>query len=164
MKLGQASNPFPLVLVEWEDSARPDAEWRHLEDIALGEAIQCKSVGFLVSDSKKTKALAPNIAEIGTPDAQASGIIRIPTRCIKRMTRLRGLRFLDFRRFGRCVSAEAATLFTLGLERADRRILLASVPTRLEVVSPFLLGIGVSLNADSPLRQHGITTCPHQLL
>jgi hypothetical protein len=89
MKLGHPKPSFPLVLVEWEDSARPDAEWRHLADVSFSEVVECQSVGFLLSKGEQTTALAPNIAEIGSEHAQASGIIRIPTRCITKIRRLR---------------------------------------------------------------------------
>ena len=83
---------MPLVIVEWEDSARPVAEWRHLSDITEPEIVKCRSVGFLIHDGKHVKALAPNIGDYGTENAQACGVIRIPTRCITKLTRLRGNR------------------------------------------------------------------------
>lgn len=83
------SGHYRLVLIEWEDSARPVSEWQLLGDVSFSEAVRCSSVGFLIHDGKDAKALAPNIAEPGTPNAQASGIIRIPTRCITKMKALR---------------------------------------------------------------------------
>lgn len=82
------NDEFPLVLIEWEDSARPDSEWRHLETVSATEIIKCRSVGFLIHDGADVKSLAPNVAELGTPDAQASGIIRIPARCVTKVEKL----------------------------------------------------------------------------
>lgn len=81
--------PPLLVLVEWEDSARPVETWQFLDEINNTAAIRCQSVGFLVYDGKDTKVLAPNVGEIGTVEAQASGVIRIPTRCVTKMRRLK---------------------------------------------------------------------------
>lgn len=79
----------PLVQIEWEDSAQPEAEWRYLDDLKALKPVRCTSVGFLVQDTATVKAVAPNIAGYGTASAQASGIIRIPARCVIRVKRLR---------------------------------------------------------------------------
>jgi len=78
----------PLVLIEWEDSARPIPEWLWLEDWQQGEIVRCASVGWLIEDGD-VKALAPNTGDVG-PDgpAQVSGVIRIPARAVVRMVRL----------------------------------------------------------------------------
>ena len=83
--MAKKKSPYRLVLIEWEDSVRPDSEWRHLESVSATEIIKCQSVGFLIHDGKSVKSLAPNVAEVGKPDAQASGIIRIPARCITKI-------------------------------------------------------------------------------
>lgn len=80
----------PLVLIEWEDSAQPVAAWRWLRDYAEPDIVRCTSVGWLIHDGEQVKALAPNLGEIGKPEEmQASGVIRIPTRCVVRLTKLR---------------------------------------------------------------------------
>ncbi len=81
--------PPPLVLLEWEDSARPVPAWQFLDDINDTAVVRCQSVGFLIYDGEDTKVLAPNVGEIGTEEAQASGVIRIPTRCVTKMRRLK---------------------------------------------------------------------------
>ena len=69
-----------LVLVEWLDSARPIEAWQHLSDYEYKEAVQCVSVGFLIHDGEKVKALAPNMGDVDKEEnIQASGIIHIPT-------------------------------------------------------------------------------------
>ncbi len=79
----------PLVLVEWEDSAQPVPGWAYLSDHTFTTIVKCASVGWLIHDGKDVKALAPNIGDMDDEDsAQASGVIRIPTRSIIRIARL----------------------------------------------------------------------------
>ncbi len=78
-----------LVMVDWEDSAQPVASWLHLTDLPALSAVQCCSVGWIVAQSDDVLMLAPNLGERGCEvNAQASGIIRIPKRCIVRMVPL----------------------------------------------------------------------------
>ena len=77
------------MLIEWEDSTQPIAKWIFLADFERGDAVKCASVGWLIHDGDDVKALAPNMGDLGDEDsAQASGIIRIPARCITRIVRL----------------------------------------------------------------------------
>ena len=79
----------PLVLVEWEDSAQPVPGWHPVAAYKGLEAIRCVSVGWLVCDTQDVKALAPNFADVDDPDdIQASGVIRIPTRAVRRIVQL----------------------------------------------------------------------------
>ena len=79
-----------LVLVEWEDSAQPISGWRYLSDLNDFQAVRCVSVGWLIHDGEDVKALAPNMGEINSTErVQASGIIRIPTRCITAVKHLK---------------------------------------------------------------------------
>jgi hypothetical protein len=80
--------PFPLVVVEWEDSARPISAWQWVEDYDLPEVIRCLSVGYLVAKTESAIALAPNLGDIQQAKAQACGIIRIPQRAIVKTWRL----------------------------------------------------------------------------
>ena len=79
----------PLVLIEWEDSSQPIARWQFLSDVDLPGAIRISSVGWLVHDDEKMKALAPNIGGANDDSMQASGIIQIPTRCVVKITKLK---------------------------------------------------------------------------
>lgn len=84
-----AGNSCPLVLIEWEDSARPVAAWAYLADFEKPSVVKCVSVGWLIHDDADVKALAPNMGELGNADAlQVSGVIRIPARCVTRLVRL----------------------------------------------------------------------------
>jgi hypothetical protein len=67
-----------LILVEWEDSVRPLPDWCHLDDLPALEIVQCVSVGFIVAETNRVLMLAPNLGDVGTGNAQASGCIRIP--------------------------------------------------------------------------------------
>ena len=80
----------PLVMIEWEDSARPAPAWQHLSDFKPSKIVSCASVGWLIEDGEKVKALAPNLGYVGEgDDAQACGIIRIPACAVTRIMRLR---------------------------------------------------------------------------
>ncbi len=80
----------PLVMIEWVDSVQPRSSWEYLTDIGNPGAVKCVSVGWLISETKKCKSLAPNIGEIDSPETfQVSGLIVIPTRAITKITRLK---------------------------------------------------------------------------
>ena len=88
-----------LVLIEWEDSAQPIPGWQHLSALDDFQAVRCVSVGWLVHDGDEVKALAPNMGEVNSPErVQASGIIRIPTRCITAVRPLKEVRASSSRR------------------------------------------------------------------
>ena len=76
------------MLVEWEDSARPISAWQWVEDYELPKTIRCRSVGYLIAETKDAIALAPNLGDTDQPKAQACGIIRIPQRAIIKSKRL----------------------------------------------------------------------------
>jgi hypothetical protein len=80
--------PFQLVMVEWEDSARPIPAWQWVEDYEVPEIIRCVSVGYLISRTKRAVALAPNLGDIEQPKTQACGIIRIPQSAITQIREL----------------------------------------------------------------------------
>jgi hypothetical protein len=75
--------PYKLVKVEWEDSARPIAEWQWVADYKVPQTVLCISVGFLIAKTKHALSLAPNLGDIGREQIQASGIIRIPCSAIR---------------------------------------------------------------------------------
>jgi hypothetical protein len=78
----------PLVLIEWEDSTQPVSHWQHRDDIEVA-AVRIASVGWLVKDGKKVKALAPNIGGLDRKTSpQCSGVIAIPTRCVIKIKKL----------------------------------------------------------------------------
>ena len=77
--------PFKLVRIAWEDSARPISQWQWVDDYQMPETVTCVSVGYLIAETKKAVALAPNLGDIERDRQQASGIIRIPRRSILKM-------------------------------------------------------------------------------
>lgn len=80
--------PYPLVIVEWEDSARPVPAWQWLDDYELPETIRCLSVGYLIAQTASAIALAPNLGDLAQSRAQACGIIRIPQRAVIKICKL----------------------------------------------------------------------------
>lgn len=71
-----------LVLIEWEDSSQPIGAWQLVGDVKAA-AVRIASVGWLIKDGKKVKALAPNVGGLdGKCAPQVSGVIAIPTRCV----------------------------------------------------------------------------------
>ena len=79
----------PLVLIEWEDSRQPIPNWVRLSTLETPMPVRCVSVGWLIHDGADVKSVAANVGDLGDEgNAQASGIIQIPTRCILRTVQL----------------------------------------------------------------------------
>ena len=76
------------MLVEWDDSACPVSEWQWIEDYEIPEIVRCLSVGYLIAETKQAIALAPNLGNVERERVQASAIIRIPRKAIRRWRRL----------------------------------------------------------------------------
>lgn len=77
---------YPLVLIEWEDSAQPVANWSWLDGSDWNQLVLCRSVGWLIHDGDTVKALAPNVGAYpgdGDDDKQISGVIRIPASAVR---------------------------------------------------------------------------------
>jgi hypothetical protein len=90
MSSKQAAEKCPLVFIQWEDSAQPVPGWRFLSDFDEPKIVRCASVGWLIHNGDDVKALAPNMGEDGTESSAAvCGVIRIPTRCIIQVVRLK---------------------------------------------------------------------------
>lgn len=76
-------------MIEWEDSGQPIPGWAHLSDFQPPSVIKCASVGWLIHDGPEVKVLAPNMGGLENENnVQVSGIIRIPARCIIRISAL----------------------------------------------------------------------------
>lgn len=76
-------------MIEWEDSAQPIPAWSHLASFEAPGIIVCASVGWLIQDGADIKALAPNMGALNSENSvQVSGVIQIPTRCVRRITPL----------------------------------------------------------------------------
>jgi hypothetical protein len=76
---------YPLMMIQWEDSARPIGEWQWIADYDQPQVVECVSVGFVISKTKQAISLAPNLGGVNGDKTQASGIIRIPRSAIKKI-------------------------------------------------------------------------------
>jgi hypothetical protein len=56
--------PYPLVLIEWEDSARPIPLSQWIDDYELPATIRRLSVGYLISETGSAVALTPNLGDL----------------------------------------------------------------------------------------------------
>jgi len=73
-----------LVLIEWVDSASGGG-WSSLEHaVRESDAPLCKSVGWLIAESKISKTVAPNILE-RERNSQVCEPMTIPAVAIRRM-------------------------------------------------------------------------------
>jgi hypothetical protein len=72
-----------LVIIRWQDSRQPCGQWRYLATLPESKPVEVASVGWLVKDTADVKVIAQNIGDLAFPEnAQASGIMTIPTRCV----------------------------------------------------------------------------------
>lgn len=73
----------PLVIIRWQDSRQPCGQWRYLSALPEQKPVEVASVGWLIKDTAEVKVLCQNVGDLGSPEnAQASGIMTIPTRCV----------------------------------------------------------------------------------
>ena len=80
----------PLVLVRWLDSRQPIPSWRLLlSDIERSRPVECATVGWLIEDTAEVKTVCQSVGDICDPNnAQASGVMTIPARCVISVERL----------------------------------------------------------------------------
>ncbi len=79
----------PLVLIRWVDSRQPTPQWRYLAEVGEQKPLECGTVGWLIQDDAETKVVCQTIGDLNDPDnAQASGIMTIPARCVLSVERL----------------------------------------------------------------------------
>jgi hypothetical protein len=79
----------PLVIIRWLDSAQPLPSWQYLSSLPQTRAIECATVGWLLRDDDDLKVICQSVGDLGSPqNAQASGIMTIPARCIVSIERL----------------------------------------------------------------------------
>jgi hypothetical protein len=65
--------PYRLVLIQWEDSARPISQWQWVDDYQIPGTVQCVSVGYLIAETKKAVALAPTWGTSSTTASKQAG-------------------------------------------------------------------------------------------
>jgi hypothetical protein len=79
----------PLVIIRWQDSAQPIPAWKHLSHLPSTRPIECATVGWLLKDDDDVKVLCQSVGDLhDAHNAQASGIMTIPARCIISIERL----------------------------------------------------------------------------
>lgn len=78
----------PLVMITWEDSLRPRPAWEWLSEFQASNIVTIRSVGWLIHDDEKSKALAPNLGGHDDDAMQVSGIIEIPDRAVIKVEKL----------------------------------------------------------------------------
>jgi hypothetical protein len=78
------SLPYRLVMLEWEDSARPISAWQWVDEYV----VKCLSLGFLIAETEEALALAPNLGDVTRERTQAAGIMRIPRSAVRSMVEL----------------------------------------------------------------------------
>ena len=78
-----AADNCPLVLIRWLDSRQPCSVWRYLSDVGTPKPVECASVGWLLRDNADVKVICQSVGDLADPDnAQASGVMVIPARCV----------------------------------------------------------------------------------
>jgi hypothetical protein len=83
------SEACPLVLIRWQDSRQPTSAWRFLSDVGEPSAVECATVGWLLKDNRDVKVVCQSVGDLDDPEnAQASGVMTIPARCVISIERL----------------------------------------------------------------------------
>ena len=76
-------NGCPLVIIRWQDSAQPLPAWQYLSALPRTRPIECATVGWLLKDDDDVKVICQSVGDLDNPkNAQASGIMTIPARCV----------------------------------------------------------------------------------
>jgi hypothetical protein len=78
----------PLVKVTWIESAEPYSGWERITTLEAPASLECVSVGFLVSDGKQSKTVAPHVTSPMDERTQGCGIIVIPTQAVVSIEKL----------------------------------------------------------------------------
>jgi len=79
----------PLVIIRWQDSAQPLPSWQYLTALPRTRPIECATVGWLLKDDDDIKVVCQSVGDLDNPsNAQASGIMTIPARCVLSIERL----------------------------------------------------------------------------
>ena len=79
----------PLVIIRWQDSAQPLPSWQYLSALPRTRPIECATVGWLLKDDDDIKVVCQSVGDLDNPtNAQASGIMTIPARCVLSIEKL----------------------------------------------------------------------------
>lgn len=78
-----------LEYIEWEDSYGCSSRWSEIDDAADPGIMICRSVGWVVRESKKLIVIVPHLANLdGEENEQGCGDMTIPTASILRRVAL----------------------------------------------------------------------------
>jgi hypothetical protein len=79
----------PLVIIRWQDSAQPLPSWQYLSALPRTRPIECATVRWLLKDDDDIKVICQSVGDLDNPkNAQASGIMTIPARCVLSIEKL----------------------------------------------------------------------------
>lgn len=83
------SQGCPLVIIRWQDSGQPLPSWQYLSALPQTRIIECATVGWLLRDDDEIKVICQSVGDLESPkNAQASGIMTIPARCVLSIEKL----------------------------------------------------------------------------
>jgi len=78
-----------LVIIRWQDSGQPLPSWQYLSSLPRTWPIECATVGWLLKDDDDIKVICQSVGDLDNPNnAQASGIMTIPARCVLSIEKL----------------------------------------------------------------------------
>jgi hypothetical protein len=122
----------PLVIIRWQDSAQPLPSWQYLSALPRTRPIECATVGWLLKDDDDIKVICQSVGDLDNPkNAQASGIMTIPARCVLSIEKLTEEEVLTSSA-GPVVSAGFAGAVGPAAVAADPEIGSATMPREFE--------------------------------
>ena len=80
------TNPYPCVLLEWEDSAHYEAGWKWSDEIPEPTGQPCVTCGFLIKESERAYMVALSAGDVCSEREQFNGIMEFPKSCVQNIT------------------------------------------------------------------------------
>ena len=77
---------YKMAIIYWVDSTQPLPSWRHIEDAPELKCINCRSMGWIISENDDCVMIASNIGDPDSDNMRASGFMIIPKCSIKQRT------------------------------------------------------------------------------
>ena len=75
---------FKIVLIEWMDSHGVVTHWEKIDDLEPLKPVQCRTVGYLIKNSKKYKTVAQSVG-----GNQVLGRMTIPAKSITNIVEIK---------------------------------------------------------------------------
>ncbi|AOW47102.1 hypothetical protein A4S02_10395 [Acetobacter ascendens] len=79
-------HPFPVVFVEWEDSAHYEAGWKWSDEVPAPTGQPCVTCGFLIKESERAYMVALSAGDVHSDRQQFNGIMEFPKSCVQNIT------------------------------------------------------------------------------